>query len=122
MSTETRGKAYELLRRLAANDERLLRAVLMPAEVGGPSPVESILDRRTRMLVRLSALLAIGAPTTTLYWAVDLLSAAGVDEAAVVRVLVCAAPAVGSAQVISSAQRLALSLGFDLELRGWDGC
>ncbi len=122
MSTETRSKGYELLRRLAANDERSLQAVLMTAEQGGPSPIESSLDRRTRMLVRLSALLAIGAPTTTVYWAVDLLSAAGVDEAAIVRVLVCAAPAVGSAQVIESAQRLAVSLGFDLEPCGWDGC
>jgi hypothetical protein len=38
-----------------------------------------------------------------------------------VGVLVAAAPAAGSAQVVSSAARLALALGFDLEVDGWDG-
>jgi 4-carboxymuconolactone decarboxylase len=106
----------ELLRRLAAGDERCLEAVLSVVPPSGAA-----LDRPTRALVQLAALLAADAGTASLRWAVDIASAAGVDDASLVQVLLSAAAATGTAQAITSAPRLALALGVDVELEGWDG-
>jgi 4-carboxymuconolactone decarboxylase len=111
-------EAQDLLRRLAANDDRSLRTVLAPTpEFGaGHERLGPPLDRKTRALVRLGALLAVGAPTASLRWAVELASATGVDEREALGALFAAGSAAGSAQLVSSAPRLALALGFDLEL------
>jgi alkylhydroperoxidase family enzyme len=106
----------ELLRGLAANDEGCLQEVLSARRSASTG-----LDRMTRALVQLSALLAIDAATSSLRWAVDVASAAGVDDAAVVAVLLSSASATGVAQTVSSAPRLALALGVDVEVEGWDG-
>jgi alkylhydroperoxidase/carboxymuconolactone decarboxylase family protein YurZ len=106
----------ELLRRLAAGDESSLRAVLSAAP-----PADPALDRPTRALVQLAALLAVDAGTSSLRWAVEIASAAGVDDAALVRVLLTAASTTGTAQAVASAPRLALALDVDVELDGWDG-
>jgi alkylhydroperoxidase/carboxymuconolactone decarboxylase family protein YurZ len=122
--------SHELLRRLAANDEASLRLVLRPTPefgqgVSAPEdagqPTMPQLDRRTRVLVRLAALLAIGAPTASLRWAVELASATGAGDDALAAVLVSTAAETGGAQISWSASRLALALGFDLEIDGWDG-
>ena len=73
------------------------------------------------MLIRLAALLAVGACTNSLRWAVELAAAAGADDDAIVGALLAGAAVAGSAQVVSSAPRLALALGFDVELDDWDG-
>ena len=106
----------DILRRLAANDERCLRSVLSGQRTYIPA-----LDRVTRSLVQLSALLAVDAPTASLRWAVDVASTAGADDVALVQVLVAAAPTTGAAQTVTCAPRLALALGLDLEVEGWDG-
>ncbi len=113
----------DVLRGLAAADEQLLGAVLAPIPECGYEEltVGHALDRRLRGLVRIAALLAVGAPTTTLHWAVERALSTGTTADAVVGVLVATADQAGTAQVVSSAPRLALALGFDLELEGWDG-
>jgi len=73
------------------------------------------------MLVRLAALLVLGAPTAAVQWAVELASATGAGVDTLTGVLLASAPAAGTAQVVESAPRLALALGFDVELDGWDG-
>jgi alkylhydroperoxidase/carboxymuconolactone decarboxylase family protein YurZ len=73
------------------------------------------LDRQARGLVRLAALLVLGAPATSLRWAVDLACANGVSDDAVVGALVAAAAAAGSAQAVADAPRLALALDLDIE-------
>jgi hypothetical protein len=78
------------------------------------------LDRRTRDLVRLAALLAVGASSTSLRWAVELASTTGVPDSAVLDALVATAGATGSTQAVSSAPRLGLALGFDFALERWD--
>lgn len=105
-----------MLRRLASNDDRWLRAVMAPApeHLTGAAPPWQPLDRRTRVLVRLAALLAVGAPTTSLRWAVDLASTAGVGDDVMLDTLLAAAPVTGSAALVSSAPRLALALGLDV--------
>ncbi len=118
-----RGEPEQLLRRFAAADEGSLKSLLTPrAGFGDPQPPGGqALDRNLRALVRLAALLAIDAPTTSLRWAVELAASTGASEEAITEVLAMTAAASGSAQLVASAPRLALALGFDIELDGWDG-
>jgi 4-carboxymuconolactone decarboxylase len=104
----------DLLRRLARHDEHSLRTVLAPtpSSASGDQCAFS-LDRRTRLLVRLAALLVVDAPTDSLRWAVDLASASGADDDALASVLLTAGSAAGSAQLVASAPRMALALGFE---------
>jgi 4-carboxymuconolactone decarboxylase len=113
----------QVLRRLASGDEGFLTSVMAPTpEFGLPDPAAGEpLDRRTRTLVRLAALLALGAPTTSVRWAAEAASTNGADDEAIAAVLLASARAAGSAQVVESAPRLALALGLDVELDGWDG-
>ncbi len=110
-----------LLRRLAEGDENSLRQVLMPPPAASGALADHRLDTRTATLVRLGALLALDASTASLRWAVERASCMGADDDAIVGVLLIAAPAAGAAQLVASAPRLALALGFDMELDGWDG-
>src|SRR5437762_754379 len=64
----------ELLRRLALNDERAVGTATGAAPQGAGAPV---LDPKTRSLVRLGALLSVGAPTASCRVVVD--GARGVD-------------------------------------------
>ncbi|MBV8952889.1 MAG: hypothetical protein JO179_02055 [Solirubrobacterales bacterium] len=105
----------EFLRQLADNDEHCVRAVLS----SGSRPAEA-LDRETRALVQLSALLAVDAATPSLSWAVDTAAAYGADDVALAQVLLCAGAAAGAAQIVVSAARLAPALGVDLEVEGWN--
>ena len=83
--------------------------VLWPGAASHPA----LLDTRTRLLVRLAALLALDASTESLRWAVDLASAAGADDEAVAAVLIVSGHAAGSAQLAKSAARLASALGIE---------
>ena len=114
--------ARNLLLRLAAGDERALRAILRPT-IDPASREETahgeFLDRRTRLLVRLGALLALDAPTESVRWAVDLASTAGAGEDTLTAVLLATGSAAGAAQLVSSAARLAAAL--DYETAGPEG-
>ena len=79
--------------------------------LGGSEP----LVPKVELLVRLGALLALGAATSTLRSTVDRAVEAGATEAEIVGVLVAVAPAVGLARVVSSAPRLAVAIGYDIE-------
>ncbi len=101
-----------LLRRLALNDEESVRRVLtsgLDAEPGTP------LDEKLDPLVRLAALLALGAATASLRGAVARARQAGASESEIVEVLVAVSPAVGFARVVSAAPRLAMALGYDID-------
>lgn len=113
---------HQLLRRLAAGDERLLGGMMAPTpEFGTHDPIPGQgLDRQTRMLVRLVALLAVGAPVTSLQWAVERAAAAGAGVGTLTGVMLAAAPEAGVARLVECAPRLALALGFDIEVDGWD--
>jgi hypothetical protein len=113
----------DVLRRLATGDEQFLHAAITPVPEFGYAELTAgdALDRRLRGLVRIAALLAADAPTTTLRWAVERAQSTGATAEAIVGVLVAIADQMGAAQLVSSAPRLALALGFDLDLDGWDG-
>ncbi len=104
--------AEDLLRRLAVNDEKALGMVLT-RRLGGDAQTE--LGPKVELLVRLAALLAVGAVTPSLHEAVDQASAAGATTGEIVAVLVAVGPVVGLASLVASAPRLALAIGYDLE-------
>jgi alkylhydroperoxidase/carboxymuconolactone decarboxylase family protein YurZ len=119
----------ELLRRVVAGDEQSLRAILTPTpELGdgeGRSELTAAaiaaLGRHTRNLVRLAALLVLGACTDSVRWAVDLACANGASEEALAAVLVSTAADAGEVRLVWSAARLATALGIDVDVEGWDG-
>jgi alkylhydroperoxidase/carboxymuconolactone decarboxylase family protein YurZ len=116
--------AEQLLRGLAAGDESLLRSVLAvsPAETGSRRiPHRHALPAVTSALVHIAAMLAAGGSTTSLRWAVELALQSGAREEEIVEVLVTTASIVGSARVVAAAPRLALAIGYDIEVEGWDG-
>jgi alkylhydroperoxidase/carboxymuconolactone decarboxylase family protein YurZ len=91
----------ELLRRLAAHDERSLRSAMAPTpefELDYALTLPA-LDRRTRVLVRLAALIVVGACTESLRWAVELASTSGADDDALAAVLIATGSVAGSAQL-----------------------
>jgi len=101
----------ELLRRLALNDERCVARVLAnePApEIDGP------LAPKIEALVRLAAMLAIGAATTSLRPLVQQNRGLGATEDEIVAVLVAIGPALGLAGLVGAAPRLAAAIGYDL--------
>jgi len=100
-----------LLRLLALNDEESV-AMVLATEPTGLSP---LLSPKVALLVRLGALLALGAATTSLRATVDRALAEGATESEIADVLVAVAPAVGVARVVSTAPRLAIALGYELD-------
>jgi 4-carboxymuconolactone decarboxylase len=104
-------RVEETLRRLALCDERSLRSVLADAGMAGASG----LDAKAQALVRLGALLSVGAATASLRWMVELAYAAGATDEEILAVLLAIAPAVGHARVVGVAPQLALALGYDVE-------
>lgn len=124
MSSTRANGTERLLRGLAASEESSLQSVL------GVSPGRNwprqishgrALPPATSALVRLAALLAADASTTSLRWAVELATQAGADDREIVEVLATVGAVVGAARVVAAAPRLALAIGFDIEVDGWDG-
>lgn len=105
-------EAERLLRRLALNDEESVDRVLVGAATLQP---EAGLDHKMDLLVRLGALLSLGAATASLRSTVERAIAAGASEAEIVDVLVSVAPAIGLARVVAQAPRLAHALGYELD-------
>lgn len=101
-----------LLRRLALNDEPSVEMVLAS---GAPGAAEAMLVPKVDLLVRLGALLALGAATTSLRTTVERAKRAGATDAELVGVLVAVAPAVGLARVVSTAPKLATAIGYRIE-------
>jgi 4-carboxymuconolactone decarboxylase len=113
--------AAELLRRLALNDENVVRSAVgadPPSLSDGPD-----LDGKTNALVGLAALLSIGGATSSCRAAVERARASGATDAEIVGVLVAVAPVVGGARVVGAAPRLALAIDYDVEdvAEVWDG-
>jgi 4-carboxymuconolactone decarboxylase len=101
-----------LLRLLSINDEASIGRVL-----GGGERTErsGALGRKVDLLVRLAALLALGAPSNAVRATVAQSVDAGATKEEIVDVLVTVAPAVGLARVVASAPRLAVALGYDID-------
>jgi 4-carboxymuconolactone decarboxylase len=100
------------LRSLALNDESvlasLLGARLDPDELSG-------LDAKTLALVRLGAVVALGASPVTYQWATQAALAAGASDEEVVGTLTAVAPVSGLTRAVLAAPELAIALGHDVD-------
>lgn len=117
-------EAEQLLRKLAEGDENSLQSVLAvsPSAQWPPEVLpQRSLSAVTSALVHVAALLAAGGSTTSLRWAVEIALQAGADRDEIVEVLATLAATLGSARVVAAAPRLALAIGYDIEVEGWDG-
>lgn len=101
-----------LLRRLALNDEESVGLVLTRG-IGSNEGIA--LSPKVDLLVRLGALLALGASAASIRATVRRALNEGATETEIVGVLVSVAPAAGLARVVSSAPRLAMAIGYDIE-------
>jgi 4-carboxymuconolactone decarboxylase len=102
----------DVLRRLALNDQKLLGSVLGS---GCVLPPANGLDRKAEALVRVGALLSVGASTESLRWTVELAQSTGATDEEILGVLVTIGPAVGMARVVAEAPRLALAMGYEID-------
>ena len=82
---------------------------------GSEPGAERVLIPKVDLLVRLGALLAVGASTASLRRTVQLAQAAGATEEEIVGVLIAVAPTVGLARVVASAPKLSLAIGYEPE-------
>ena len=101
----------EHLRRLAVHDEALVGLHLREEQTSAGSG----LDPRTAALVRVAATIAVDAAPSSFQHAVDIALSAGATSAEVVATLEAVTPVTGAARVVSSAPKIALALGYDVE-------
>lgn len=99
------------LRRLAVHDEALVDLHSREEQTAAAS----CLDAKTAALVRLAATIAVDASLPSFQHAVDRALAAGAPSADVVATLEAVMPVTGAARVVSSAPKVALALGYDVE-------
>jgi 4-carboxymuconolactone decarboxylase len=102
----------ENLRRLALHDEGCIKSVLAMPIQGGQA---SGLHPRTHALVRLGAVVALGAGPVSYHWAVGAALAAGATTDDIVGTLVAVAPISGLARVLPAIPEIALSIGYDID-------
>ena len=102
----------ENLRRLALHDEGCIASVLA---VHLEHDQAAGLDPRTHALVRVGALVALGAGAVSYHWAVAAALAAGATIDDIVGTLVAVAPISGLARVIAATPEVALAIGYDLD-------
>lgn len=101
-----------LLRLLALNDEESVGRVLASEP---HAHLSETLNQKEGLLVRIAALLALGAATSSLRTTVDHAIRAGASEAEITDVLIAVGPALGVARVVMSAPRLAMALGYEID-------
>jgi 4-carboxymuconolactone decarboxylase len=102
----------ENLRRLALHDEDWIASVLA---MDVKNVAASGLDARTHALVRLAALMALGACPVSYQSNIETALAAGATADDVVNALIAVAPIIGLPRVISSVPRIASAIGYDLD-------
>jgi 4-carboxymuconolactone decarboxylase len=105
-------EAEQLLRRLTDSEDESLQQVL--ALRPNPGTDGDALTPRIRTLVRLAALVAGDASTTSLRWAVELAWNAGAPDEEIVGVLLSIGREVGLPRVVDGAPRLAAAIGYDV--------
>lgn len=99
----------DLLRRLTLHDEVTLRQVM----VGRGDTKRGLLDDRTRALVRLAGLVALGAEIASLQVVRDEIWGTGGDDMEIVDTVLTVAPIIGPTRIATVVPRLALALETD---------
>jgi alkylhydroperoxidase/carboxymuconolactone decarboxylase family protein YurZ len=106
-------EAEQLLRRLSDSEDESLQRVLA-LRPGATGECDVALTPRIRTLVRLAALVAGDASTTSLRWAVELAWSAGAADEEIVGVLLSIGREVGMPRIVDGAPRLAAAIGYDV--------
>jgi hypothetical protein len=101
----------EHLRLLAVHDDAFVEAI----GVESSTPAASVLGARAVALVRVAAVIAVDAAPSSFQHAVAHALAAGATREEVVATLEAVMPVTGAARVVSSAAKLGLALGYDVE-------
>jgi alkylhydroperoxidase/carboxymuconolactone decarboxylase family protein YurZ len=99
------------LRCLAVHDEALVSVLL----AGENAPGASVLNPKVAALARVAASIAVDAALYSIQHAVSFALAAGATSAEIVATLEAVTPVTGAARVVSSAPKVALALGYDVE-------
>ena len=106
MADDTR--AEQILDQMAENNpeliERLIGSQIQNIENSG-------LDAKTHALVRIGALIAVGAPPASFAWQVSMAREAGATADEIAGVLVAVTPAVGLPRAVAAAPQIAHVLG-----------
>jgi alkylhydroperoxidase/carboxymuconolactone decarboxylase family protein YurZ len=102
----------ERLRSMALSDDQFVASVL---GMGQDTIDASRLDAKTHALVKLAALLAVGAAQSSYNDGVERALAAGASLDEIVGLLIAIAPSVGLGRVVSAAPELGLALGYDVD-------
>ncbi len=99
------------LTKLAIADDNYFEVLLAQ---DSSNVAESHLDPKTHALVRIGALIAIDATSPCYMWTVEAARRAGVSDDEIVGCLIAVLSAVGVANVVAAAPKLALALGYDV--------
>jgi 4-carboxymuconolactone decarboxylase len=106
----------EQLRRLALHDEDGIRSVLamsLDRDLGGDQACR--LTPKAHALVRLAAMLALGAAPVSYQWGVGAALDAGATTEEIIGTLIAVAPISGIARVVQATPDVALPIGYDLD-------
>jgi len=102
----------ESLRRLALHDEQCIQSLL---GIALSDHKTAGLDPKAHALVRLAALIALGASYVSYGWAVDAALGAGATADEIVGTLIAVAPITGLARVVAATPAVARSVGYDID-------
>jgi alkylhydroperoxidase/carboxymuconolactone decarboxylase family protein YurZ len=102
----------ESLRRLALQDEQCIQSLLGIRLSGAKA---AGLEPKAQALVRLAALIAVGASCVSYGWAVDAALGAGATADEIVGTLIAVAPITGLARVVAATPAVARSVGYDID-------
>jgi 4-carboxymuconolactone decarboxylase len=105
----------EQLRRLALHDEALIESVLAMRLRLAPPDAARRLSPKTHALVRLAALLALGAAPVSYQWSVEAALDADATTEEILGTMIAVAPISGIARVVQATPDVALQLGYDLD-------
>jgi 4-carboxymuconolactone decarboxylase len=107
----------ELLRRLALHDEAFIESILaVNLDTSPPDDDEALrLSPKTHALVRLAALLALGAAPVSYQWNVGAALDAGATPDEILGTMIAVAPISGIARVVQATPDVALPIGYDLD-------
>jgi 4-carboxymuconolactone decarboxylase len=101
----------EDMRRLALHDEDCIETMLA---MHLKDDQAAGLDPKTQALVRLAALVALGAAPVSFQWSVGVAMDAGATADDIVGILIAVAPISGLARVILATPDVALPIGYDI--------
>ena len=98
---------------LALNDDAFVSSVLSDS---GTSGSMSHLDPKSRALARLAAMLALDATPACYFSAVEDATDSGASVGEIVGTLLTVGDVIGLARLVSAAPKLALAIGFDIDV------